>query len=308
MSLIDAIPQNNPSTIEEWADGSFGAPSAKFAAEPTNGFYRPAADTLGVTSTFRATTSQTADKYAHEIDLGAPASGWTYSMGFFETGSVDDAEFGSIAHLVSGGTNLTALLSPGTLSDGGTGAGAIVIPPTGKIQLPAGLIVAREKHLGFSADAPVSAGTTKLDNAEVSAIVFDRTDATSDPMKWGLPDDSATISSELQIVAYANVDADYGQPIATTPTVKVFSDAAPGVATDEWLSFTHDGTDGVIASGTGVVDINANVEIGSATLGIFGTSAVAQQTINGTRLGNPALADLLTKLAAYGLIVDNTTL
>jgi hypothetical protein len=34
---------------------------------------------------------------------------------------------------------------------------------------------------------------------------------------------------------------------------------------------------------------------------------VAQQTITGSRGSNAALADLLTKLAAKGLVVDSTT-
>jgi len=45
----------------------------------------------------------------------------------------------------------------------------------------------------------------------------------------------------------------------------------------------------------------------SGDLGFYGTAPVAQQTITGSRGGNAALADLLTKLANTGLIIDNTT-
>lgn len=42
-------------------------------------------------------------------------------------------------------------------------------------------------------------------------------------------------------------------------------------------------------------------------LGFYGSAAVAQQTVTGSRGGNAALADLLTKLATLGLIVDGTS-
>lgn len=42
-------------------------------------------------------------------------------------------------------------------------------------------------------------------------------------------------------------------------------------------------------------------------IGFYGTSPAAQPTITGSKGGNAALADLLTKLAALGLIVDSTT-
>lgn len=38
-----------------------------------------------------------------------------------------------------------------------------------------------------------------------------------------------------------------------------------------------------------------------------GSTPVAQETVTGSRGGNAALADLLTKLANKGLIVDSTT-
>lgn len=43
-------------------------------------------------------------------------------------------------------------------------------------------------------------------------------------------------------------------------------------------------------------------------LGFLGSPAVALQTITGSRLASPALADLLTKLATIGLIVDGSVI
>lgn len=46
---------------------------------------------------------------------------------------------------------------------------------------------------------------------------------------------------------------------------------------------------------------------GSARLGFYGTSPQAKPSITGSRGANAALADLITKLAALGLITDSTT-
>lgn len=51
----------------------------------------------------------------------------------------------------------------------------------------------------------------------------------------------------------------------------------------------------------------ARVQIDDTGLGFFAAAPVAQQTITGSRGGNAALADLLTKLALTGLIIDGTT-
>lgn len=60
----------------------------------------------------------------------------------------------------------------------------------------------------------------------------------------------------------------------------------------------------------GNVAINGDVAIGDAAgdkLTFHGGTGATQQTITGSRAGNAALADLLTKLATLGLIVDSTT-
>ena len=52
---------------------------------------------------------------------------------------------------------------------------------------------------------------------------------------------------------------------------------------------------------TGILQHSGNV------IGYFGTSAITKHTINGSRGGNVALADLLANLAAYGLLADAST-
>jgi hypothetical protein len=45
----------------------------------------------------------------------------------------------------------------------------------------------------------------------------------------------------------------------------------------------------------------------AGAVGFYNTTPVAKQTVTGSRDANPALADLLTKLAAIGLIIDGTS-
>lgn len=52
---------------------------------------------------------------------------------------------------------------------------------------------------------------------------------------------------------------------------------------------------------------NERIHTDGTGIGFFGSAPIAKPTITGSRAGNAALADLLTKLASYGLIVDSTT-
>jgi hypothetical protein len=49
------------------------------------------------------------------------------------------------------------------------------------------------------------------------------------------------------------------------------------------------------------------ISVGTTGIGFYGTAPAAKPAITGSRGGNAALADLLTKLAALGLITDSTT-
>lgn len=64
------------------------------------------------------------------------------------------------------------------------------------------------------------------------------------------------------------------------------------------LSFSHSAG---VSLAAGMLRANTNV------LGFFGATASAKPTITGSRGGNAALADLLTKLATLGLITDGTS-
>lgn len=49
------------------------------------------------------------------------------------------------------------------------------------------------------------------------------------------------------------------------------------------------------------------LEIGSSTLGLFGTSPVSKRTVTGSRASGAALVSLLSALSAYGQITDSTS-
>lgn len=68
-------------------------------------------------------------------------------------------------------------------------------------------------------------------------------------------------------------------------------------------------TDGALTVGTSLT-VLGNTRLGdndADTVGFYSVAGVARQTIAGSRGGNAALADLLTKLAATGLITDGTS-
>ncbi len=64
------------------------------------------------------------------------------------------------------------------------------------------------------------------------------------------------------------------------------------------------GGDVVIAN---ACEIDGDLDHDGSNAGFFGTAPTTQQTVTGSRGGNAALANLLTALANYGLIVDSTT-
>ena len=86
---------------------------------------------------------------------------------------------------------------------------------------------------------------------------------------------------------------------AGTPTIKPVGSSANAT-----LLIQGRGTGGVnLLAGDGTTKFRVN----NTGLGFHATAPVAKQTITGSRAGNAALADLLTKLALIGLVTDGTT-
>lgn len=74
----------------------------------------------------------------------------------------------------------------------------------------------------------------------------------------------------LVLTDAANRSADHDHAVPTNPTLFIHSATSPDTANDEWISLTHDGTDGVIGVGTGrikVPDITEDlvIQVGEAS-------------------------------------------
>lgn len=140
-------------------------------------------------------------------------------------------------------------------------------------------------------------------------------------------------------IAVNTVERNFGVSRHPTQASKMVLDTAPATASahefrvNGGLRF-YMGTDGSVESGSdagsnfvfyGVKDGGAasqllkiyrnvnqwefgdRVKLGGTHVGFYGTSPITKQTISGSRGGNAALADLLTKLSSLGLVVDSTT-
>lgn len=57
----------------------------------------------------------------------------------------------------------------------------------------------------------------------------------------------------------------------------------------------------------GTLNLAADFQHSGTNLGVFGTAPTTKQTVVGAKGGNVALTNLLTALANYGLVTDNTT-
>lgn len=79
-----------------------------------------------------------------------------------------------------------------------------------------------------------------------------RGDTTYDQYLIGL---GADLGTQIVITEGANMDSDHDHADQATPTLFIHSSKDPDTANDEWISFTHDVTDGVIATGSGTLNL-----------------------------------------------------
>ncbi|VTS08137.1 hypothetical protein [Gemmata obscuriglobus] len=99
--------------------------------------------------------------------------------------------------------------------------------------------------------------------------------------------------------------------IAATSSASGTSRTVGGVQC-EWATSTDAsrlGRAALIAFNGDTIQEGLRVEAasGAPLIGVFGSTAVAKQTVTGSRGGNAALASLLTALANFGWITDSTT-
>jgi len=81
----------------------------------------------------------------------------------------------------------------------------------------------------------------------------------------------------------------------------------PGGATATDVTLARSATETLKITGNLHVDGDFRMIKFAGAVGFFNATAVGKQTVSGSRGGNAALADLLTKLANYGLITDSTS-
>jgi len=131
-----------------------------------------------------------------------------------------------------------------------------------------------------SSIAPEVLNTSQIPDDEVmyfgdsqtadSGIEPDNTQ-TNDMVVWWV---GSGMSRTIMIADLANRGNDYAFASQTNPTLVIFSATASATATNQWISFAHDQTRGVLTTGTGairlspnsnVVEINTTLQIGTAT-------------------------------------------
>jgi hypothetical protein len=78
--------------------------------------------------------------------------------------------------------------------------------------------------------------------------------ATANSLLLGVGVGSLAQGGNIVIVNVANMGKDHDHAIATDPTLFIHSATDPDTANDEWISFTHDATDGLIQVGSGDIE------------------------------------------------------
>ena len=78
-------------------------------------------------------------------------------------------------------------------------------------------------------------------------------------------------NSGNQIVVTSNGFSDHDHTLQTNPTLYIHSDTSPDSQNDEWVSITHDVTDGVIDCGSGTLNLGATGNVNFAGASHTGT-------------------------------------
>ena len=114
-------------------------------------------------------------------------------------------------------------------------------------------------QFGFLSDNTFRFGSS---GAALAKMEWD-TAQTVDSFLLGL-DDNATFTGRYMVICdEGDINFNFQHTVQANPTVFIHS---ANQATDEWLSLTHDQTDGVISVGTGALKMPATLKIGNTTL------------------------------------------
>ena len=126
-------------------------------------------------------------------------------------------------------------------------------------------------------------------------------------------DASPTATADTEILFDFNAYGHNGTDFAPSSVVRFRQDGAISGAncpsSVALISRNSSGSalDCVVCRATGTTEIKLALAHQGSTLGFFNTTPTTKPTITGSRGGNAALADLLTKLAGLGLLTDSTS-
>lgn len=235
---------------------------------------------------------------------GTASSGWSYPFTWGNPATAITAKHGAFAYLTSSGVRFSAILQPGANLDGSAHPGLLQFTPSDGTIATTSMGWAANAELYWTTYAPVSSATTGGTITRVSALDWS-TSQTNDGLVWAL----ATANATLVICEYGDRNTDLGMASKTDPTIFVLDAAATA---NTFLQIDHDGLDtgsanDLLLRSNGQTGFTVAEAAGAPEVSLYGVAPVARQTVSGSRLGNPALTNLLTALATLGAIVDGTT-
>ena len=124
---------------------------------------------------------------------------------------------------------------------------------------------------------------------------------------------SLTATADTEILFDFNAYGHNGTDFAPSGVVRFRQDGAisgehcPGSVTLVSRNSSGNALDCVVCRASGTTEIKLALAHQGSTLGFYNTTPTTKPTITGSRGGNDALADRLTKLAGLGLLTDSTT-
>lgn len=181
-------------------------------------------------------------------------------------------------------------------------SGHLLFSPDGTYDI-GGAGVSRPRNVQISGSLTIG-GSVAISGSYVTNIVLSKSnpqftisDTTTNPAKINWTSNGGTEA------ATAGIDraAGGGLFVGSSPYSACFGSASARsahIATNNTVRFTIDSAGAATFLGSLVITGNQ---------GFYGGAATAKQTITGSRVANPALASLLTALAAIGLVTDSST-
>ncbi|NIA01851.1 MAG: hypothetical protein GWP15_00545, partial [Nitrospirae bacterium] len=200
----------------------------------------------GVTSIGANTNSHTIGDTADSlfVDGKLEVDGATYFDGGFSAGGNLDMAGNDILNVDQITGNSTYI----TIGDVGAAAGHA----SANDDLLVGGILEVDGSSYFGSTVSLGLGVTLLASADRGGILLSNS--------WQTPDTftmhTGTLANSILISEYNDRSYDFAHALQTNPTLYIQS---ANQSADEWISLTHDQTDGVIDVGTGTIKMNDNV-------------------------------------------------